>query len=116
MLLIIKYDMRGALLDLVNQKIDLGINRKNQLNESWLAMFGGWLEWVLKGAGVGKFDVTGTRAEVDSFLGALGGEQKYLDAVTKYGLNDPHTFQNKLNLMDAIGKFESETGIRWPIK
>ena len=108
--------MRSTLLDLINQKSDLGINRKNQLNESWLSMFGGWLEWVLKGAGVGKFDVTGTRAEVDSFLSALGGERTYLDAVTKHGLNDPRTFQNKLNLMDAIDKFESETGIRWPIK
>jgi len=103
-------------LDIATHKIYLGVNRTGRLDESWLAMFGGWLEWVLKGAGVGKFDVTGTRAEVDSFLGALGGERRYLDAAAKFGLNDPRTFQNKLNLMDAIKKFEGETGIRWPIK
>ena len=40
--------------------IDLGAARKEQLNESWLAMFGGWVEWLIKGLDMGSFKVTGT--------------------------------------------------------
>ena len=32
--------------DLVPIVIDLGVNRKNELNESWLAMFGGAIEMM----------------------------------------------------------------------
>jgi len=99
-----------------NLKIDLGAGRKGMINESWLAMFGGWLEWLIKGLGVGNASITGKRAEIESFLDAVSGEKKYIDTVSRYGLKDPKTFNTHSSLMNAIGEFERETGIKWPIK
>ena len=96
--------------------IDLGAARKEQLNESWLAMFGGWVEWLIKGLDMGSFKVTGTETEIGSFLDTIASERRYLDAASRYGLTDPRTFENRVNLETAIKGFERETGIKWPIK
>jgi len=105
--------------DLVPIVIDLGVNRKNQLNESWLAMFGGAIELILGrmfGNATPPVKVRGTRREIDSFSRAIGKEKKYMDAAIKYGLTDPRTYKNKYELEKAISSFERVTGIRWAFK
>jgi len=109
---------------LVSIEIDLDELKKNQLNESWLAMFGGVIKLILgkmfspayvKPAG-GFVSVRGSRNEVNSFARTLGREKKYLEALTKFGLDDPRTFQNKSKLTLAIKNFEAQTGLIWPFK
>jgi len=102
--------------DLVPIVIDLGVHRRNELNESWLVMFGGAIKMLLGhmfGEPSAPVKIRGTRREVDSFAKALGGEKKYIDAAIKYGLNDPRTYKNKYKLEKAIANFERTTGIKW---
>jgi hypothetical protein len=111
---------------LVSIEIDLDQLKKNQLNESWLAMFGGVIKLILdkmfspahvKPRGDrGFLNVKGSRSDVTSFARTLGREKKYLEAITKFGLDDPRTFQNKSKLTMAIKNFEASTGLKWPFQ
>jgi len=105
--------------DLVPIIVDLGVNRKNELNESWLAMFGGAIEMILGrmfGNATPPVKIRGTQREIDSFSKVIGGEKKYMDAAIKYGLTDPRTYKNKYELEKAIANFERTTGIKWAFK
>tara|TARA_R100000005_G_C4882097_1_gene133254 strand:- start:30 stop:377 length:348 start_codon:yes stop_codon:yes gene_type:complete len=107
-----------------NVVIDFAELRDNQLNESFLAAFGNWVKLILNrtfGQGKGSFlgpsvKVRGTRAEVNAFAKALGGEKKYIEAVRKHGLDDPKVTSNKAKLNKAVKAFEKTTGIKWPFK
>jgi hypothetical protein len=96
--------------------IDLGVKRKGQLNESWIAMLGGWVEYFLKGLNLSSVSVRGTQPEVDSFVNALKSEKRHLDLAVSLGLNDPRVLNDKMRLMSAIQNFERQTGIAWPVK
>ena len=103
--------------DLIPIKIDLTIG--DSINESWLSMFGANIKGIM-GAMFGgtsmPVEVVGSRSQVDSFSRALGSEKRYLEAVSKHGLNNPQVTNNKVALDRAIRSFESETGIVWPFK
>ncbi len=100
--------------------INLNANKEGLVNESWLAMFGGAIEMVLKRmfGGVKPYEsnvsVTGTPSQVAAFGTALGKEKKYMETFLKYGLNDPRSFSSKAQLNTAIANFERETSIKWP--
>lgn len=103
--------------------IDLNANKQDLLNESWLAMFGGAVEMLLKSMFQGdlgpfesKFSVSGTPTQVAAFGDALGKEKKYMESFLKYGLNDPRSFASKADLNKAVANFERETSIKWPLK
>jgi len=99
--------------------IDFNELRKQELNESFLAMFGGWIEYILGAMFGGRslpLSVKGSRREVESFAKAIGGEKKYLEVVRRYGLDHPTTYKNKAKLDNAIKGFEKETGLKWPFK
>jgi len=99
--------------------IDFSELRKQELNESFLAMFGGWIEYILGAMFGGRslpLSVKGSRREVESFAKAIGGEKKYLEVVRRYGLDHPTTYKNKAKLDNAIKGFERETGLKWPFK
>ena len=106
--------------DLVPIKIDLTIG--SAVNESYLAMFGGAIQTILGGMfgarspALVPVNVTGSPSQIKSFEKALGGEAKYLRAMSKYGVNDPKVLKNKTALDKAIKSFEKETGIIWPFK
>lgn len=105
--------------DLAPIIIDLGIHRRGELNESWLAMFGGAIEMILGkmfGSPSSPVKVRGTRNEIDSFSKTLRGEKKYIEAAARYGLDDPRTYKNKYKLDQAIKNFERTTGIKWAFK
>ena len=100
--------------------INLNANKEGLVNESWLAMFGGAIEMVLKRMFGGvkpyksNFSVTGTPTQVSTFGSALGKEKKYMETFLKHGLNDPRSFSSKAELNKAVSEFERETGIKWP--
>jgi len=101
--------------------IDFNEIRSNQLDESFLAMFGGWVEYLLKRMFGGSsmalpVSVTGNQREVESFASALGQEKKFIDVAKRYGLDHPSTYKSKAKLDNATKNFERETGIKWPFK
>ena len=99
--------------------IDFNELRKMELNESFLAMFGGWVEHLLK-AMFGKYtppvSIRGTQSDVRSFASALNGEKRYIEAAKRYGLDHPTTYKNRAKLDSSIKSFEKETGLTWPFK
>jgi hypothetical protein len=100
--------------------IDFSELRSNQLDESFLRMFGNYTKLILR-AMFGEdvympVSIKGTPGEIKSFAQALGKEKKYLDAYKKYGLNDPRTHKSKGVLKRAVEKFTRTTGLKWPFK
>jgi len=106
----------------VQIEIDLEELKKNELNESFLAMFGGAIKMILNRMFAAPqsypsfYKVTGSRSDVTAFARALGNEKNYLEAASKYGLDNPHTFKSKAALDKAIRGFEKDTGLKWPFK
>ena len=99
--------------------IDFNELREKRLDESFLAMFGGWVEHLLKAMFGGykvPVNIRGSRAEVESFANTLGGEKRYIDAAKRYGLDHPTTYKNKAKLETAIKGFEKDTGLVWPYR
>lgn len=99
--------------------IDLGIVRKKQLNEFILTAFKNWVKLLLGSLFTGSsipVTIKGTEQEVKSFAKALQGEKKYMEAFKEYGLDDPKTYKNKLNVEKAVKEFERKTSIKWPFK
>ena len=99
--------------------IDFNELRKQELNESFLAMFGGWVEHILGAMFGGRsipVSVSGSQRDVESFARALGGERSYMEAVKRYGLDHPTTYRNMAKLENSIKGFEKETGLKWPFK
>jgi hypothetical protein len=107
--------------DIVSVDIDLGVNRRKEMNESWLAMFGGAIKMILGSMFGGNIvppnvNIKGNPTEIRSFANAMQKEKKYIEAYNKHGLNDPKTYRSKSNLKNAVSKFERATGIKWPFK
>jgi len=97
--------------------INLNTANTDQLNESWLTMFGGAVETILSRMFTNTsipLTVKGTPAQVASFGDALGKEKRYMEAFKKYGLNDPRTFNSRHSLEKAVANFERETSLKWP--
>jgi hypothetical protein len=105
--------------DLIEIVIDFEELKKQELNESFLAMFGGWVEQILGSIFTGRslpLAVKGSSRDVKSFAKALGGEKDYIEAARQYGLDHPTTYKNKAKLNNAIKGFEKDTGLKWPFK
>ena len=117
-----------SLMNLLNEEeiisihIDLEELKKNELNESFLAMFGSSVKLILDrmfGGRVGSpasWSISGRRGDVDSFARTLGREKKYIESSREHGLDNPKTYQNKRKLDKAIQGFEKDTGLKWPSK
>jgi len=104
---------------LVTIHIDFTELKKQELNESFLAMFGGWVEQILGSIFTGRslpLAVKGNSRDVKAFAKAIGGEKDYIEAARKYGLDHPTTYKNKAKLNNAIKGFEKDTGLKWPFK
>ena len=100
--------------------IDLGANRRGELNEIFLRSFGKAVQWLM-GAMFGDksaipVKIRGNKTEVDAFAKAIGKEKKYMKTAAKYGLNNPKTYKDKYALRKATANFERKTGIKWPFK
>ena len=100
-----------------------GLNEE-QLNEFFLsqtAALGSSIKVLLGMMGFGNnygipVKIKGNSREVNSFTRALGGERRHMDAVKRYGLDDPKTYKSKSRLNKAVAGFEKTTGIKWMIE
>ena len=105
--------------DFENKVLDLEEYKNNQLNENILHVFAAWIEYLLSKMFKGRripVRVRGNRLEVERFTDALVNEKRYMDFISKYGLDDPMTYKQKSKLDVAIKRFEREAGINWPIR
>ena len=101
--------------------VNLNAPKKEKLNESYLAMFGGAIEMMLQRMFGGtelahdvRYGVKGTPSQIAAFGDALTGEKKYMETFSKYGLSDPKSFRSRHDLERAVANFERETGLKWP--
>ena len=102
-----------------NMEIDLNAAKSGKLNEGFLRSFGYQIEYMLKkmfGLHGGDVKITGTDPQIRAFAAAMAGEKSYIDSYNKHGLGNKSTFQSKWQLDQSIRKFESETGLKWPLK
>jgi hypothetical protein len=105
--------------ELVPIVIDLNIKETGEINESFLRLFGTWIQKILGrmfGGPVIPVKIRGDAHKVKQFAQTLYGEKKYIEAYNKHGLNDPQTFKSKAQLKNSVSKFERATGIKWPFK
>ena len=108
-------------MDMVPIEIDLDVANKQEINEESLQSFAGKVKslmWVLFG-GVPKalpVSVTGTPGQLSAFQRSLAAEKRYMDSYKTHGLTDPQTYKNKYVLDNAVQKFETATGLKWPFK
>ena len=104
-----------------NITIDFSEIRRKQkhLDESFLVMFGSWVQWLLGkmfGGGSIPGTIKGSKSEVESFARAMGSEKRYIETAKRYGLDHPTTYKNKAKLSSATKSFEKATGIKWPFE
>ena len=101
--------------------IDLKSLKDKELKEfiNPYRMFGTAVKNILKmlfGSAPLPVTVRGSRSDVNSFVQTIAGEKKHLDAIRRYGLDNPNTFKSKYQLDRAVSQFERKTGIPWPFK
>jgi hypothetical protein len=105
--------------DLVPLEVDLGLSRRGELEEGPLRIFGNVVKIILNrmfGGSSQPVRVRGTKREINSFTQTLGREKRYMDSYIRNGLDDPRTLSNRHSLEKAVRSFESETGLKWPLK
>ena len=98
--------------------IDLEVN-DDEINESFLRMFGAGVELLLKrmfGLNEVPFTFRGSKSKLDNFIDAMKFEKEYIKQFGTFGLNNPKTWESKYELNKAVQKFEKSTGIKWPFK
>tara|TARA_R100001129_G_scaffold33750_2_gene22824 strand:+ start:199 stop:534 length:336 start_codon:yes stop_codon:yes gene_type:complete len=99
--------------------IVIDLTQKNELDESWLRMFGENIKGILKaifGNVSIPMQVKGSQSDVRSFVRALHGEKKFISTLKRYGLDNPRTYRSRASLNQATSAFERQTGIKWPFK
>mgnify|MGYP003627933702 CR=1 FL=1 len=98
--------------------IDLNVSG-DEINESFLRIFGKSIELVLKrmfGLNEIPFTFRGPKNKVAEFINTLKHEKQYIEKFGALGLNNPSTWQSKHKLGRAVAEFEKSTGIKWPLK
>ena len=114
----------NALSGTVTESVEIifDLNEAKQaapLNESFMAMFRTWVKVILQTV-FGDLNipvkVQGNPSEVEAFARAISNEQRYIQSIKKYGLNNRQTYQSRANLASSIRSFENETGLKWPFK
>ena len=106
--------------DLVKEKVYLD-NLDGQLSEVIsYSKFANQAKQMLLNLYNAGFDIPlsliGSSKQIDSFMTSLKGEKRYMDSYMKHGLSDPRTIRTQRKLNTSVGKFEKETGLRWPFK
>ena len=102
--------------ELVTQVLDLNAQ---DVNEITLAMQGNLIKTIM-GSMFGDYnlpvEIRGSPAQLGAFAAVLGKEKAYMEAFSKYGLDNANTYRNRANLDAAVRKFENVTRLKWPFK
>jgi len=101
--------------------IDFSELRKDEINEmiGSYAGLGFHIKNILSAMFRGSsypVSVRGSQAEILAFMETMSQEKSFMEAYSRYGLNDPRTYKNKSKLDVAVDKFERKTGIKWPFQ
>ena len=102
--------------EMVTQVLDLN---EDSIDEMTLGNRGILIKRIMKtmfGGPVFPLEVRGTASQLAAFATALGKEKAFMEAFSRYGLDDPKTYKSKAKLNNAIRQFESITKIKWPFK
>jgi hypothetical protein len=106
--------------EMEREKIVIDLTQGEKLEEDMAAAFGARTLLALQAAFGYRTDadiyVRGSGNAISAFMGALSGEKKYIEAVNRYGLNDPKVIGDRYRLQDAIRRFEQSTHLVWPFK
>ena len=117
-------------------------NKKQLLQESWLAGLGAWSKFLFKymygkdvkkvvtldgdlikhlseeedseSGGGTKFIIRGKYKDVKTYAKAIVAEKNYLDDYVEYGPDHPKTAKTRAILDNRVQEFESTTGLKWP--
>jgi len=98
--------------------IDLEVNG-DEINESFLRMFGKSVELLLKrmfGLNEIPFKMRGNSKQLSDFMDTMRQERAYIKKFGAAGLNSPDTWDSRHKLEKAVREFENSTGIKWPLK
>jgi hypothetical protein len=104
---------------LVPLVLDLNSNKETKLNESFLSMFGGMIQMLMKrmfGVATPDIVIRGTEQQIAALKSALAHEKRYLEVFYSLGLDNPRTYRTKAELDKATAAFERQTGLKWPFK
>ncbi len=106
--------------EMTQMVVDLGANRRGELNEIFLRTFGKAVQFMMRAMfgdeSAIPVKIKGNKREIQSFAKTMGREKKYMKTAAKYGLNNPKTYKSKYKLRKAAADFEKTTGIKWPFK
>ena len=107
----------------MEEKIVIDLDKVKMLNESAaLIRFGAKIKKMLyymfapSGVKFSRFYLKGNSGDIQTFAAVLASEKKYMDSFLKNGLNDPGVLRSRYALEKAVRKFETQTGIKWPLK
>jgi hypothetical protein len=107
----------------MEEKIVIDLDKVKMLNESAaLIRFGAKVKKMLyymfapSGVSFSRFYLKGNSGDIQTFAAVLASEKKYMDAFLQNGLNDPGVLRSRYALEKAVRKFETQTGIKWPLK
>tara|TARA_R100001082_G_C4280048_1_gene123500 strand:- start:116 stop:427 length:312 start_codon:yes stop_codon:yes gene_type:complete len=102
------------------KSIVIDLNKESLLNEGNIFSLGSSVKlalWNMFGHGpMSAIDVKGTTKQVAAFGEALRSEKSYMDTHLRYGSGHPQTLRDHAKLQNSINKFESATGLKWPIE
>lgn len=104
---------------LVPLVLDLNVQEEKKLDESYLRLFGGLIQTLMKrmfGMPTPEISIRGTEQQIDALKNALSYEKKYLQTFYALGLDNPRTYRSKAELDKATASFEKSTGLKWPFK
>ena len=111
--------MDNTIKEDVMTPIVIYLTQKNELDESWLRMFGENVKGIFK-AMFGNvsipLQINGSKTDVNSFVNAMHKERNFISTLKRYGLDNPRTYRSRANLNQATSAFERQTGIKWPFK
>ena len=116
----------------------IDFTKKRQLNETYSEALASWTKTMLRWmygpdvqivANVNeeegeeakvdsklKFLIRGEHDDVKTYSTALVREKQYLDAYVEFGKDHPQAIKMRELLKNAVGDFESTTGLIWPFK
>lgn len=95
------------------------IEFKKEINEEYLKSFAHSVGEILKAMTTGKgapISVKGDEKKVRSFAKAIGNELEYIKLLGNTKIDDPRAMAQRHKLEASISEFESQTGIKWPVR
>ena len=99
--------------------IVIDLTNGDKLDESWLRMMGFGIKAILNrmfGGSSVPVQLKGNKRDIEAFTKTIGKEKRYMDALRKYGLDNPRTYKNYFKLKRSIADFTRKIQLKWPFR